>query len=87
MADKWKNFFVTVGRAPTCTVPVDDPLMSKVQCTLYYSEASGWTLADGELQHQHPSTNGTWLYANEDFELYTGTILKFHQTLLQVSAS
>ena len=48
-------------------MPVEDPLMSKVQCTFFRSEVSGWTLTDGD--GARGSTNSTWLYLNEDFEV------------------
>ena len=42
MADKWKNFFVTVGRAPTCTVPVDDPIVwNEIGVVLYKKQDYG----------------------------------------------
>ena len=31
-----------------------------------------------------PSTNGTWLYLNEEFEVYDGLVFKSHQVLFQV---
>lgn len=32
-----------------------------------------------------PSTNGTWLYLNEDYEVYNGMIFKANQTLFQAT--
>ena len=75
---------VTVGRETDCVLPVVDPLVSKAQCTFYHTEVSGWTLVDGAMKHRQPSTNGTWLYASEDFEIYSGMVLKFSETLLEV---
>ena len=31
------------------------------------------------------SLNGTWLYLNEDFEIYDGLTFKANQTVFQVS--
>ena len=72
---------VTIGRDARCTVQLADPVISKVQCTLSVNEASGWTLTDGASEQ--PSTNGSWLYLNEAFEVYSGMVLKFQQTVLQ----
>ena len=57
--------------------------MSKIQCELYYED--GWFLVDGDSEANKPSTNGTWLYLNEDFEMYDKMVFKTHQTLLQAS--
>ena len=66
-------------------VKIEDNLLSKIQCTVFYSHSGGWTLADGDLQNHKGSTNGTWLYINEDLELVEGMIFKSCQTLFQVS--
>ena len=34
--------------------------------------------------HDKPSTNGTWLYLNEDFEIYDGMVFKANQTIFNV---
>mmetsp|Transcript_16829 Transcript_16829/g.30152 ORF Transcript_16829/g.30152 Transcript_16829/m.30152 type:complete len:103 (+) Transcript_16829:746-1054(+) len=48
---------------------------------------SGWTLVDGDYALQRPSTNGTWLYLSENFEIYSGMVFRANQTLFQVSSS
>ena len=68
-----------------CVVKIEDNLLSKVQSTIFYSHATGWTLIDGDLQSHKNSTNGTWLYINEDTELQDQTIFKSYQTLFQVT--
>ena len=40
-------------------------------------------LVDGE--GTKPSTNGTWLFAENDYELENGTVFKAGQSLFQVS--
>lgn len=37
-------------------------------------EGSAWVLVDG--CNGKPSTNGTWLYLNENFTMHTGMIFK-----------
>ena len=59
-------------------------MLSKVQCTIFYTSVSGWMLVDGDLSHSRASTNGTWMYLNEDFEIYHGMIFKTNQSLFEV---
>ncbi|CAG9313681.1 unnamed protein product [Blepharisma stoltei] len=75
---------IRIGRHMSCNLKIDDPLLSKIQCTIYYNPISGWTLGDGDIDTQRSSTNGTWLYLNEDFEIYNGMVFKSHQTLFEV---
>ncbi|CAG9322184.1 unnamed protein product [Blepharisma stoltei] len=76
---------VYVGRDQSCNVFIDDNLISKKQATIFYSQKKGWMLVDGDLQTQRPSTNGTWLYLNDDLELKEGMELKAFQTLFKVN--
>ncbi|CAG9328794.1 unnamed protein product [Blepharisma stoltei] len=76
---------VFIGRDRDCNVCIDDALISKKQATVFYSQIKGWMLVDGDLQTQRPSTNGTWLYLNEDVELRDGMEIKAFQTLFQVN--
>ena len=57
--------------------------MSKIQCEIYWDE--GWVLTDGDSENEKPSTNGTWLYLNDEFEIRDKMIFKTHQTLIQAS--
>lgn len=59
---------------------IEDGLLSKVQCTLFYSRLSGWMIEDGKTESG--STNGSWVYLNEEFEVYDGMVLKIRQTVL-----
>ena len=75
---------LTVGRDQACDVLINDPLISKVQASLYKTDF-GWFVDDGDKRSGRSSTNGTWLYANESTELYTGMIFKANNTLFHVS--
>ncbi|CAG9326642.1 unnamed protein product [Blepharisma stoltei] len=77
------NSHILVGRSLNCNIKIEDPLLSKIQCSVFYNPVSGWTLMDGDVGSQKSSTNGTWLYLNEDFEIYNGMIFKSNQTLFQ----
>lgn len=57
--------------------------MSKIQCEMYFD--GNWMLIDGDLDGGKSSTNGTWLYLNEDFEIYDRMVFKTHQTLMEVA--
>lgn len=74
---------VRVGRHPMCEVPIEDGLISKVQLTVRYEQDNGWVLVDGDLDHQRGSTNGTWVYLSDEFEIYNGMIFKVNSTLFQ----
>lgn len=39
-------------------------------------------LIDG--YNNKPSTNGTWLYLNDDFEMFDGMVFKANQTIFDV---
>ena len=74
---------VRVGRHPMCEVPIEDGLISKVQLTVRYEANSGWVLVDGDLDHQRASTNGTWVYLSDEYEVYNGLVFKVNSTLFQ----
>jgi len=56
-----------------------------MQAFITYVPDKGWTLTDGF--DGRPSTNGTWLYVSEDFEIYDGLVFKAHQMLFKVNMS
>jgi hypothetical protein len=72
---------ITVGRYSLADIQLNDKLLSKIHCVINYSEKEGWTLIDGHENKN--STNGTWLYLNEDTEIYEKMIFKSNQTIFQ----
>lgn len=78
---------VLMGRTPECDIRINDKLLSKTQChvKLYYEgeDSYKWMLHDGHKGK--PSTNGTWLYINEDMKIYDGMVFKANQTIFSVS--
>lgn len=34
----YKNSFIRIGRTPNCEIRIEDSLISKIQCTIYYEE-------------------------------------------------
>ncbi len=70
---------ILVGRTPNCDVRIEDKLLSKTQCHIRCVEDDQWIVVDG--YNGKPSTNGTWIYLNEDYEIYDGISLKANQTI------
>jgi pSer/pThr/pTyr-binding forkhead associated (FHA) protein len=64
-----------------CRIRFDDSSMSRYQCTLNYESNKGWTLLDGTFEKR--STNGTWLFVEEEYEIYEGMIFKAGKTLFE----
>jgi len=72
---------IAIGRQSQCDIVIQDKLLSKIHSFVSYSDKSGWMLTDGV--ENNASTNGTWLYINEDFEIYDKMIFKSNQTIFQ----
>ncbi len=70
-----------MGRYSSADVILDDKLLSKMHFVIVYSEKDGWIISDG--YGDKPSTNGTWLYINEDIEIFDKMIFKSNQTIFQ----
>ena len=63
-------------------IHIDDKLMSKIHCVINFSETSGWILYDGFNNKR--SMNGTWLYLNDDYEVYNKMIFSSNQNIFQI---
>ena len=74
---------ILIGRTPNCDVRIDDKLLSKTQCHIKCINNDQWVATDGYNGKQ--STNGTWIYLNEDFEVYDGVSFKANQTIFTVN--
>jgi hypothetical protein len=48
-----------------------------------YKEDEGWKLIDG--QQNKPSTNGTWIYINDQYQIYDKMIFKTNQNIFQAN--
>ena len=72
---------IQIGRFNGADVQLNDKLLSKIHCEIIYSEKDGWILQDGN--RGKPSTNGTWIYLNEDFQICDKMIFKSNQTIFQ----
>ena len=67
---------------PSCSIKFDDNQLSRLQCTIEYVDGN-WVLKDGDGTKQ--STNGTWLFVDELFQIYDGMVFKAGQTLFRTS--
>jgi hypothetical protein len=83
-AAEFVNDYILVGRKKTSDIFIEDFLLSKIQCSIFYDLVSGWTIHDGDFRSQKESMNGTWLYLSEEFEIFNGMVFKYNQTLIQV---
>ena len=83
-ASEYVSAQITIGRGRSCDIEIEDYLLSKVQCCIYYDMMAGWTIADGDTLAQKESTNGTWIYVAEEIEVTHGMVFKAYQTLFQV---
>ena len=76
---------IVIGRTPDCDIRINDKLLSKNQASISFTEQQTvvngvvdssfcWVLSDGF--NGKASTNGTWLYLNEDFQMHEGMTFK-----------
>lgn len=77
---------IKVGRTNDCDVRIKDKMISKVQFHIRVDRSQfgdyEWVLVDGI--NDKPSTNGTWLYINEDLMLFPGMVFKANLTIFKV---
>jgi len=81
--DMQNNREVLIGRTPDCDIKVNDKLLSKIQSHVSVDFLPGgsytWKLHDGI--NKKPSTNGTWIYINDDMMIYEQMVFKANQTI------
>jgi hypothetical protein len=81
---------IRIGRHPECEVAIDDNMLSRYHCFIEYNSVVGWIIQDGYIAKKNDiyeklnSTNGTWMYLNDDFPVFEGMQFKAFQTLFQV---
>jgi pSer/pThr/pTyr-binding forkhead associated (FHA) protein len=72
---------VRVGRMVDCCIRFDETSLSRYQCSMSFVD-NCWRLEDGD--GRRGSTNGTWLFMDEFFEMYDGMAFKAGQSLFEV---
>ena len=82
------KFFI--GRDSNNYIIIQDNLLSKIHCTVYFKNNSYWVIQDGyvnEINIIKPSTNGTWLMLNVETEIFQDMIFKSNQNLFRCKYS
>ena len=82
------QFFI--GRDSNNYIIIQDNLLSKIHCTVYFKNNSYWVIQDGyvnEINIIKPSTNGTWLMLNVETEIFQDMIFKSNQNLFKCKYS
>ena len=78
-----------IGRDVKCDIIIDDSLLSRIHCTIYYdNEKEMWFIHDGTMKKNKEgeykySTNGTWLFLIDDTMIENDMIFKANQNLYQ----
>ena len=63
-----------IGRSDKCEIYIRDRMLSRIHCIIFYID-NNWYIKDGN-ENGNESTNGTWLYANEETEIKEGMRFK-----------
>ena len=63
-----------VGRSDKCDIYIKDRMLSRVHCILLFYD-NNWYIKDGK-ENKNESTNGTWMFANEETEIKDGMKFK-----------
>ena len=63
-----------VGRSDKCDIYIKDRMLSRVHCVLVFID-NNWHIKDGN-ENKNESTNGTWMFANEETEIKEGMKFK-----------
>lgn len=74
---------VLIGRMTDCRIKFEDSNMSRYQCSIRFRQGCGWVLKDGI--NSKCSTNGTWLYVEEQYEIINKMIFKAGKTLFEAN--
>lgn len=74
---------IRVGRVSDCEIKFDVNTLSRYQFTIVYKESKGWVVIDGYDGKQ--STNGTWLFVEDYYEISQNIAVKIGQTLFKVT--
>jgi hypothetical protein len=87
---------ITIGRDNECDIMIEDPMLSRIHSTVYvYNDGverkfgikDGYSSSNDDLMEFKSwknSTNGTWFYIADDYEIYDGMIYKAHNTIFKV---
>ena len=85
--DCFSNPTILIGRNEFCDVVIEDKMLSRVHCSVYFVESEkeeerGWYLKDGNLNGKK-STNETWYYSAEETLIEEDMIFKTNHNLFR----
>ena len=64
----------TIGRAKYADISINDIMLSRINSFVYFKNGV-WKIQDGNQKGEY-STNGTWMFAFEDIEIFDNMIFK-----------
>ena len=79
---------ITIGRDKDSDIYIDDRLLSRKQCYIYYKEDENdknkfnWFIKDGDINGKK-STNDTWMYSIKETIIYDQMIFKSNHNLFR----
>ena len=79
---------IRIGRDKESDIFIDDKLLSRKQCYIYYQEDENnenkykWFIKDGDISGKK-STNDTWMYSIKDTLIYDQMIFKTNHNLFK----
>jgi hypothetical protein len=79
---------IRIGRDKESDIFIDDKLLSRKQCYIYYQEEENnenkykWFIKDGDISGKK-STNDTWMYSIKDTLIYDQMIFKTNHNLFK----
>lgn len=79
----------TIGRSPENEVIIEEGMLSRIHCTVEYFD-NNWYISDGNTLNKNNikrSTNGTWIYALEEIEIFDQMTFKANHNLFVCSFS
>jgi hypothetical protein len=68
------NRVYQVGRSDKCDIYIKDRMLSRIHCIIFFND-NNWYIKDGN-ENKNESTNGTWMFANEETEIREGMKFK-----------
>ena len=70
-----------IGRTEKCKIRFKDTSLSRCQCKIDYI-GEKWFIKDGDGEKE--STNGTWLFADEELKIDPNSRIKAGQSIFQI---
>ena len=89
------NKIIKIGRSNEADISIDDDLTSRFHCFIRFdSKVNNWILYDGYISEDDNnsenkylniinSTNGTWIYLKDDFELTNDFLIKTNNGVIK----